>query len=257
MKKSICTLFILCACAIAYSQETPQMPDLETTNSQFFDPTKKEKRLSEYTFGVEYRIEVGYLQHNQRSRRSNYPDMFLHGGHIGASFDFLLPIHFSLQTGIFLDLTYGINTQHWRSQDAPTVQTEYLRHKILEAELLIPIRVYYNIPLWKKLGMFFFTGPQFGIGLAQYDFMEEHLSAGTKAWVEQQGYQTAPYDRLAEKELHRFNVQWGLGGGFEWDVYRLQAGYQFGLNNLVRKKVVENQHMWQWGWFVSFCYKFK
>ncbi len=257
MKKLLYTLFILCVCASVYAQEAPSQPDLQTTDSRFFDPTKKEKRNTDYTFGVEYRFELGYIQNNQRSLRENYPDMFLHGGRLGVSFDFLLPIHFCIQTALFMDLAYGINTQHWRSQDAPTVQIEYLKHKILEAELTIPVRMYYNIPLWKKLGMFFFTGPQFGIGLTEYDFMEEHLSAGTKAWVEEQGYKTSRYDRLAEKELHRINIQWGLGGGFEWDVYRLQAGYNFGLNNMVRKKVIDNQHMWQWGWFVSFCYKFK
>ena len=105
--------------------------------------------------------------------------------------------------------------------------------------------------------MLFFTGPQVSIGLTEYDMMQEHLSEGTQAWLEQEGYHTSAYDRLADKELHRINVQWGLGGGFEWDVYRLQAGYQFGLNNMVRNKVIADQHMWQWGWFVTFCYKFK
>ena len=26
--------------------------------------------------------------------------------------------------------------------------------------------------------------------------------------------------------------------------------------NMIRKKVIANQHMWQWGWFVTFCYRF-
>jgi hypothetical protein len=59
-----------------------------------------------------------------------------------------------------------------------------------------------------------------------------------------------------QDELIRANIQWGLGGGLEWDRYRLQAGYDFGLNNLIKHPVIDDQQMWQWGWFVSFCYKF-
>lgn len=257
MKKQIFTILILCACAYVCAQAPTQQPDLQTTDSRFFDPTKKEAKENDYTFGMEYRFEVGYIQNYQNSLRKNYPDMFLHGGRLGVTFNFLLPIRFSMQTGLLLDVAYGVNNQHWRSQDAPSVQAEYLKHRILEAELTIPVRAYYYVPLWKKLNILFFTGPQFSIGLAEYDMMQEHLSEGTQAWLEQEGYHTSPYDRLADKELHRINVQWGIGGGFEWDVYRLQAGYQFGLNNMVRHKVIDNQHMWQWGWFVTFCYKFK
>lgn len=246
MKKLRVTLYILvCACATIAAQETA-----------FFDPTRKTKDTADYAFRVDYRFEIGYIQNNQRTVNLSYPDMYLHGGRIGVTFDFILPIHFSLQTGLLVDVAYGNNTQHWRSQDAPSVQTEYLKHRVLEANVTIPVRCYYTVPLWKKLNMFFFTGPQIGIGLTQMDFVQEHLSVQTKAWVEQQGYHTSTYDRLAVHELHRVNVQWGIGGGFEWDMLRLQAGYQFGLNNLVRNKVISTQQMWEWGWFVSFCYRF-
>ena len=258
MIKRVFTILIFCVCAYAYAQDAPKQADLQTTpNNQFFDPTKQEVKENDYTFGVKYRFEVGYIQNWQHSLRKNYADMYLHGGRLGVTFDFLLPYRLSMQTGILLDMAFGVNNQHWRSQDAPSVQVEYLRHRILEVELTVPIQCYYTIPLWKKLNMFFFTGPQFSLGLAEYDMMQEHLSDGTEAWLKQEGYHTTPYDRLADKELHRFNVQWTLGGGFEWDIYRLQAGYEFGLNNMVRHKVIENQHMWQWGWFVTFCYKFK
>ena len=48
----------------------------------------------------------------------------------------------------------------------------------------------------------------------------------------------------------------GLGGGLEWDCYRLQSGYDFGLNNLVKHPQAKGQYMSEWGWFVSFCYRF-
>ena len=58
------------------------------------------------------------------------------------------------------------------------------------------------------------------------------------------------------KELYRVNVQFGLGGGFEWDRYRLQAGYDFGLNNLLKTPIVPEEKIYEWGWMVAFSYKF-
>ena len=257
MKKTVFLIILLAGGIFASAQEKAKQPDLQTTDSEFFDPTRKESKADDYQFEVNYRFEIGYIQNEQRSLRTNYPNMFLHGARLGAMFDFQLPLHFTLQTGALVDVAYGINNQHWRTQDAPSLQVEYIRHRVLEANLTIPVRCYYTIPLWKKLNMFFFTGPQIGVGLAQYDFLEKHLSAGAEAWVAAQGIHVAPYDRLADKELWRLNVQWTLGGGFEWDKYRLYAGYQFGLNNRVRHKVVTNQHMWEWGWFVSFSLKLR
>ena len=257
MQKRALIVLFLSVVLFAYGEDKPTQPDLQTTNSEFFDPTRNEKRLEDYQFEVNYRFELGYIQNEQRSLRNNYPNMFLHGGRIGAMFDFQLPMHFALQTGLAVNIAYGINTQHWRSQDAPSVQVEYLKHRILETNLMVPVRVYYTVPLWKKLNLFFFTGPQFHVGLSEYDFMQKHLSAGTEAWVKSIGVRTEPNDRLSTKDLWRLNVQWGLGGGLEWDMYRLYAGYQFGLNNRVRHKVIDTQHMWEWGWFVSFSYKIK
>jgi hypothetical protein len=57
------------------------------------------------------------------------------------------------------------------------------------------------------------------------------------------------------KDVYRTNIQFGLGGGFEWDRYRVQAGYDFGLNNLIRTSLIPNQRLNEWGWMVAFSYK--
>lgn len=230
--------------------------DLQTVNDGFFDPTKADAKAAEqYTFHVDYRLEVGYAQNNQRTRNKTFPDMLSHGIRLGAEVDFCLPLHFSIQTGVLYSLTYGVNTQHWRSQDARTVQEEYIKHRILEHNLTIPVRATYTIPLWRELNLFFYTGPQLQIGLAQTDYPKLHLSDNTRAWAQEVGLHTSQYDRYQDKELFRTNIQYGLGGGLEWDRYRLQAGYDFGLNNLVRQRKITDQHMWEWSWYVSFLYR--
>ena len=56
-------------------------------------------------------------------------------------------------------------------------------------------------------------------------------------------------------ELYRTNIQFGLGGGIEWDRYRLQAGYDFGLNNILRTPILPRQKMHEWGWMCTFSYQ--
>ena len=230
-------------------------PDFQIADNTFFDPTKKENKDDKYAFGVEYRLEAGYVQHQQRTRELSFPDMYMHGGRIGVTFTFKLPLHFGIQTSLLYTILYGQNQQHWRSLDAPSVQTEYIQHRVLAHHLTVPLRLYYTIPLWKELNLFFYTGPQLHIGLVEKDNMQTYLSENAHKWVATLGYPTEPYDRLAD-ELIRANIQWGLGGGLEWDRYRLQSGYDFGLNNLVRHKKLANQYMAEWGWFISFSYRF-
>jgi len=249
---------LLCAGMMAWTcvyADDAKKPSFQIADNTFFDPTAKQVEAEEYHFGMEYRLEVGYVQHNQRTRDLTYPDMYLHGARIGVTFTFLLPIHFSMQTGLLYTIAYGKDRQHWRSMDAQSVQEEYITHRVLEHNLTVPVRVFYTVPLWKKLNLFFFTGPQLHIGLSEYDYMQTHLSEGVTKWLGERKIPTEPYDRFSE-ELCRANIQWGLGGGLEWDCFRLQAGYDFGLNNLVQKKRSANQYMAEWGWFVSFCYRF-
>lgn len=250
MRKIAFILLLLSSIGLA-----AQTPDIQRADNSFFDPTRKQTQVEEYHFGVEYRLEAGYIQPQQRSRNMTYPDMYLHGARVGATFTFLLPLRFSMQTGLLYSVAYGRQQQHWRSMDAQSVQTEYIQHRVVEHDLTIPVRCYYNLQLWKQLNLFVYGGPQLQIGLAENDYLQNHLSSKTETWLQSQGIHTTPYDRM-ESELMRVNIQMGVGGGLEWDRYRLQAGYDFGLNNLVRQPIVGDQHMWEWGWYTSFSYRF-
>ena len=238
-----------------WADDKTRTPDLQIADNSFFDPTRKTRTEEAYKFGVEYRIEFGFAQHYQHTHRTSFPEMYLNGGQVGASFTFLLPMHFGLQTGLHYSILYGKADQHWRSMTAQRVQMEVIKHKVVEHDLMIPIRVYYTVPLWKKLNLFFFTGPQIHVGLAQNDNMKLDLSEGVQEWLESIGVPTSKYDRYAD-ELIRANIQWGLGGGLEWDRYRLQSGYDFGLNNLARKlEGLPNRYMSEWGWFISVSFR--
>ena len=248
-------IFMACLWAGMAWADAPNKPAYQIADNTFFDPTRKQKQEESYSFRVDYRLEVGYAQHWQRPHDISFPEIYLHGIRLGATFDFHLPLHFTLQTGVLYSMLYGQDEEHWRSMTAPSTQAEYITHHVLAHNLTMPIRVYYTIPLWRELNLLFFTGPQLHIGLAQNDYMKTNLSDDVKTWLDAQGIHTSQYDRMAD-ELVRANIQWGVGAGLEWERYRLQGGYDFGLNNMVKHKKNANQYMSEWGWFVTFSYRF-
>lgn len=249
-------LVVLVSIELIAQESEIKRPDLQTTDSIFFGTTEKKK--DDYKFGVEYRIQAGYLQNNQHSKQDSVSQLYLHGVRLGVTFDFLLPYRFSVQTGLLYSIAYGSSVQYWPGMDAEDIYAHdnYISHRMLQHRLVIPARVYYNIKLWKKLNLFFYTGPQVQIGLSENDYLVTHITDKTKEQLQLIGARTEPYERYGSKELFRTNIQMGLGGGLEWDAYRIEAGYDFGLNNIIRNQVIPNQQLSEWGWFVSFSYKF-
>lgn len=260
MKRILSILFVFACVASLYAQQKESARQSEiATQREFFDPTrKKEKVQEEYHFTYDWRVEVGYVQNQQRSENNTYMNPNLFGAKVGATIDFNLPYHLSIQTGLFYTLTYGQLDQHFRSLGADdAVQVEYLRHREMQHQLGVPVRLFYTQNLWRSLNLFFYGGPKFEFGLAAIDNIHQHVSPEVGAWLQQQGLHINPYNRYTEKELWPVNIQLGVGGGIEWDVYRLQAGYDFGLNNLVRTKPMAATRMWEWGYYVSFCYRIR
>lgn len=250
-------IYILTLLALSLSMQAQQ----ET----WFDPTRpQEKPKENYTFSMDWRMEVGYMQNWQHSNTGNMMNPYLHGMKLGATVDFNLPLHISLQTGLFYGITYGQSEQHWPSTslEAQHADGDYIRHHIMEHQLMIPVRAYYTIPLWKELRLMVYGGPQLVIGLAQPDYLQKHLSdtygsvIGSADMLEAMGVRLDNYDRYQVGDLYRTNIQLGVGGGIEWDRYRVLGGYDFGLNNLVKHQYVAKQHMWEWGWYTSFVYRF-
>ncbi|MBQ0137068.1 MAG: PorT family protein [Bacteroidales bacterium] len=227
-------------------------PELQTNDQVFFNPDAKTE--DEYHFHIEYRLEGGYVQHWQHSKNTD-SRLYLHGGRIGMTFDFMLPYRFSIQTGLLYTIAYGTTKQKWgvADEEESYAACNYMQHRVTEHWLAVPIRAYYNIKLWKKLNLFFYGGPQLMIGLYEEDNIKNNLPPIITQYLNNQDIPTGTYNRFKD-ELYPVNIQIGIGGGLEWDCYRLQAGYDFGLNNQIKHPVAD-QHLWEWSWFVSFAYK--
>lgn len=247
MRKAISAIVVFMAFGLANAQEARNNIDFEA------EEHKRQEQENTYQFSVGYRVEAGYMQPWQHSRTETYRDLYLHGIRLGATVDFNLPYHFSMQTGLYYNLTYGVSEQHVRAKSDESALPQTIDHRVLSHSFTIPLRATYTQKLWRELALWFYTGPELQIGLAQNDYIETSLAEPTRTWAESQGWHTLPYEIYSAKELWRTNVQWGLGGGISWAQYRLQAGYNFGLNNLARQT---GRQMWEWGWNVGFSYGF-
>lgn len=256
MKRNLIVFVLLFTNIFAYAQK-------KSENLFPFEEDKKVKEKVEYKFSTTWRIEASYTQDWQHSNSTtiSYPDAYLHGGKVGVAVDFNLPYNLAVQTGVFYALNYAKNDQHWRTLNRENSDPEYLEHHIMKHSIIVPVHATYTQKLWKELALVFFTGPNFNIGVAQQDKITDNLSEETRTWMQSQGLQLTDYDKYKAGELSRFNIQWTIGGGLQWANYRIQAGYDFGLNNLVKNpwpvgSTQMNSHMWEWSWFVGFSYAF-
>lgn len=245
---------------LAFLMATPMYAEKKKENLFPFEQ-EEEKVAEEYAFSTTWRIEAGYVQdwQNSNTETTTYPDTYLHGAKLGFTVDFNLPYHLSVQTGLAYSFSANKNDQHWRTVSKENNQPEYLEHFLMKHTVTLPVHAVYEQKLWKELAMFFYTGPNFQVGILQQDKITPEVSAETLAWLQQTGVPTESYDRYSSGELSRFNMQWSLGGGFQWAKYRVQAGYDFGLTNIVKNYPLNHPvdaKAREWGWFVSFSYAF-
>ena len=249
-------LFSLCATSATAqnlaSQSTERMP---------WEIGEETKKVNDYHFRTDWRIEVGFLQPYERSVDSTANNTFLNGGKIGFLVDFNLPYNLGIQTGLRYELAYGVNTQHYRSADNSNVGIEYLRHKMLKHSVNIPIRAVYTQQLWRELAMTFYTGPSFQIGLAYSDNTLNALSDSTLSWLLNNSPDPSlvkfeEHDYYKDKLYRRFNLQWGIGLGLQWQNWRLEGGYNFGLINQCKYQpnIGKRSQMHEWTWEVSIIY---
>ena len=113
--------------------------------------------------------------------------LYLHGARVGAQFDMALPKRFSVNIGLLYSVMYGVSRQHYHSVSSEQVQTEVVNNHIVEHALTIPVRVQYNIPLYKQLSMHLYAGPQLMLGLAETDYIDAQVSDATRTWLLAQG----------------------------------------------------------------------
>ena len=64
----ISLLMCLTTIAVFAQDSKTALPDLQTAEPDFFDPTRKNQTEEQYKFAAPWRLDVGYVQLNQRTQ---------------------------------------------------------------------------------------------------------------------------------------------------------------------------------------------
>ena len=200
-------------------------------------------------------IVDGYIQ--QRATISafgeKYPSYY-HGRKSGVNVQLDYKNNFSLLTGVLYSVVYSSNLQRFAVIDSiytGTVSTYTFGHS-----LDVPIRAKYTLELPKEWKLFAFAGPNVNVGIAMTQHVDASLNPGTNDLIDDlwgRKYKTGVEDLYKSALIHRINFQLGVGGGVQWKKYQVQAGYDFGVNNLSR---MDSHKLRTGGWWVSLAYQF-
>ena len=184
-----------------------------------------------------YRMEAGYSHINRYGEYvSKTP---FHGVRVGATAEYPLKYGFGVQTGLKYSFLFGNKQQLYTAGDS--VNYSYTGHSID-----IPARLTYTLPIFWGLRIFAYAGPSFNIGLAQTSKVTVTglpIIEGFPIDIASGTY------NMYNKELNRFSVMLGAGGGIQWKDYRVKGGYDWGLNSISKDK---NSPQRLKGWYAVF-----
>lgn len=179
-----------------------------------------------------FRIETGYSQSVLKGENT-YPYYTIR---LGGNAEFKLKNNFGIETGLNYNISKG-NTSSYYVAPKDTAEYNYYNHT-----LNVPVRLTYTLPIFWKIKLFGYVGPNFNIGLSE----PTALRANTTYYVT-----SGNYDAYTDK-LSRINIQLGAGGGIQWKSYRIKSGYDWGILNVNKKS---NSSSYKKGWVVSFEYE--
>lgn len=201
------------------------------------------------TFGIlnasaqKITLEGGYF--NPKRIGPSTGETYFDAIRIGALAEYDLKYNFGIQSGLLYNIGYSNKTQRY------AVSGDSVVYNTWSHALEIPVRVVYNLPLFKDFKVFGFAGPNIQIGLIQNQKVDVGLS---NELVNMTGLQSGNYELYGDKKLNRINLQLGAGGGVQWRKYSVKAGYDWGLNNLDRTK---SDKVRQGNWYVTLGYQIK
>lgn len=206
-----------------------------------------------------YSVEAGYVQPKRSG--SQFSTTYFNGVRIGGNVEFELKNNFSLLTGTLYSVVYSDKSQYYSTSDS-------VNYKTFGHAIEIPVKVQYSLPVSKNFKFFAFAGPNIAIGLAQPQKVTAVISSATKAYitpqipenmkpfmrVESDSYENN--DLYTKSTIQRINLQMSIGGGVQFKNYKLNGGYDFGINSINKVDTSKLMRLRQGGWFVSLVYEF-
>lgn len=140
-----------------------------------------------------------------------------------------------------LDYTFGADVNDWKplysNQLVPRTRDKASYHG-----LSVRADWQYKFAVAKETYLLLYTGPVIGVNLSMKNTKETEIMDASMTKVDHVDQKV--YNRLTENnqelypQLLRYNIQWGVGAGFQYQRYYIRGGYDFGITNEFKYKYV-------------------
>lgn len=190
------------ALQLGYANPVLREPDLTAENLSYNSKLKNPTQLRGFKFGVAYE------------------------GTIAKGF------------GAFfaLDYTAGFNNTKWQ-QKTPNMKDPRVSTRTQYHDLSLRSDWQYKFNVAKQTYLLLYTGPVIDINLAmKSNYREKNFDL-----MKREDVITVNETKNRMDDLLRYNIQWGIGAGFQYDRYYLRGGYDFGIVNTYKHKTYDNE----------------
>lgn len=157
-------------------------------------------------------FKAGYINSDFKqniSEETNVESESMNGFKVGPTYDLAFTPSFSLQTGLLYSILLNKESE---SSASVKITMQYLN---------LPIRATYTYDFGNNLKLFGFAGPQIVYGLSA------KAKASVSSFEVNYNFYKGEY-----ASMKRFDIQLGLGAGFQFENFRFKVGYDFGMLNI-------------------------
>lgn len=191
-------------------------------------------------------LQIGYAQPSLREPKAgsysttDISNKTLYKGfNVGLAYEGTIIQGFG--TFFALNYTFGTDATEWKAM-YPNQMVPRSRDKASMHGLSIRSDWQYKFTVAKETYLLLYTGPVIGVNLSMKNTKETEIMDASGIKVDY--IDKKVYNRLTENnqelfpQLLRYNIQWGIGAGFQYQRYYIRGGYDFGITNEFKYKYV-------------------
>ena len=183
-------------------------------------------------FGVQVGFNEQILRENTATNTKKLSDKTVGNGvKVGLAYDATLVKGF----GLNLSLNYSFATAHskWIAENI-TYTAQKRRTSVTMHLIELPIEWQYKFNIATDTWLIAYTGPTLQYSFAYNTTITRQNDITNQTSTEKINHYKTDSDADGVRDYSPFNIQWGLGAGFQYKNYYIRGGYNFGIFNHYR-----------------------
>ncbi|MBR1564935.1 MAG: outer membrane beta-barrel protein [Paludibacteraceae bacterium] len=186
----------------------------------------------EQWFGMQFGFAEHILRENTVSNTKKLSDKTVgNGTKIGFVYDVTLVKGFGLN--LAFNYNFAAASGKWEVEN-PLFVANKRRTSVAMHILEIPIEWQYKFNIATDTWLIAYTGPTMQFNVAYNTTITHRNDATNQVTEEKINHFTVDNDGDNVRDYSRFNIQWGVGAGFQYKNYYIRGGYNFGIYNHYR-----------------------